>query len=121
MREMRTQDSVKNYMSYQAPPPGLAFSAAHGSAVVCSCNLLKKLRLKPDVVPESAEAVINVRAHIEDEQTLTVDLLDAIRATEAKLKDAPTLVGKLRHPIGHFHESNCAARLNHGERAKRSN
>ncbi len=84
---------------------------------MCSCNLLKKLCLQSDVIPKASKAFVGVSTHLEHEQTLRVDLLDAIRAPQAELKDAATLVGKLRNPFGHPRESDCAAGLNHGERA----
>jgi len=83
-------------------------------AVACLCYLLKELCLKSDIVHESAKAVIDVQAHVEHEQTLTIDFVNAIRASKAELEDASAFVGKLRNPIGHLHESNCAAGLNHG-------
>jgi hypothetical protein len=81
---------------------------------VFSCNLLKKLRLKSDIIHETAEAAIDVAAHVEHKQTLRVDFLDAISSPKTKLKHVSALVGKFRSPLGHLRESHFAAGLNHG-------
>jgi hypothetical protein len=49
--------------------------SAHGWAVVCLGHLLEELRLKPAVVPKALKALVDVRAHVEHEQTTVINLL----------------------------------------------
>jgi hypothetical protein len=55
---------------------------------MCAFDLLKKLFLQPDVIHKPAETGVDVSAHIQHEQTILVDLSDAIRAPEAEVKEA---------------------------------
>ena len=91
----------------------------HREATVSSCNLLKKLCLKSDVIPKTSKSLVGVCANVQHEQALSVDLLNAIRPPQAELEDTTALVGKLRNPLWHLRKSDCAAGLNHGERGKR--
>lgn len=83
-------------------------SWAHGWAVVCLCNLFKKLRLQPDVVSKTSEVLVDVRTHVESEQTRAVNLLDALGSPEAELEDAAAFFRKLGDPLRHFGESDGA-------------
>ncbi len=66
---------------------------------------------------ETTEPVIDIPTDVQDNQTVLVNLLDAIDASEAKLEDAPALLRKLINPPGHLRESDSAADLHHSERA----
>jgi hypothetical protein len=51
-------------------------------------NFRKKLCLEPDVVHKTAEAVVDICTHVEHEQTILVNFLHPVRASQAELKDA---------------------------------
>ncbi len=104
---------VVRFMPATSPFSWRRVFAALGCNRSHSWDLLEKILLKPDVVHETAEEWIDVNANVENEESLRIDLGDPIRASETELKDAATLIGELRNPIGHPSESNSATSLNH--------